>query len=447
MSSRETRRRAEGPAAGRVVTFYSYKGGVGRSMALANIAAVLAGWGRRVLCVDWDLEAAGLHLYFRGRLPEGWAPRKGVLDLFGATPVDWRELVVPVEAPGGGELALIAAGNAADDYVARLQILDWERGYREHEFGSRIEALREEWTAAYDVVLIDSRTGLSDIGGICTIQLPDVLVMLFSANRQSLDGTLDVARRAEAGRNDLSVTRPTLLVLPVVARFEGRTEVEKAQEWLRICAAELPPLYRNWLDRTVTPEELLRHTRIPAVPRWSFDESLPVLEEDRRDPDTVSYAYEGLAALLDRGLADTAELVRERDAFVKRDRWDFGFVVSQEWREEAARVSRLLKGRGYQVVYWGDFLLPGDDRDVAAFDFAEACTMLVAFTDAGLAGWVSACAHHGRRLAPVVKEGGKLPPGLGTLAPLRFDSADAALNALVRALRQPPRRAAPEPSW
>ena len=59
---------------GEVITFYSYKGGTGRSMALANTACLLAGegpaeWtGKRVLMVDWDLEAPGLHRYFRGAL-------------------------------------------------------------------------------------------------------------------------------------------------------------------------------------------------------------------------------------------------------------------------------------------------------------------------------------------------------------------------------------------
>ena len=48
----------------RIITFYSYKGGVGRSMALANIAWILASNGKRVLMVDWDLEAPGLHRYF-----------------------------------------------------------------------------------------------------------------------------------------------------------------------------------------------------------------------------------------------------------------------------------------------------------------------------------------------------------------------------------------------
>ncbi|SCG01354.1 AAA domain-containing protein [Streptomyces sp. Ncost-T6T-2b] len=40
---------------GRIVTFYSYKGGTGRTMALANVAWILAANGKRVLAVDWDL--------------------------------------------------------------------------------------------------------------------------------------------------------------------------------------------------------------------------------------------------------------------------------------------------------------------------------------------------------------------------------------------------------
>ena len=47
-----------------VVTFYSFKGGVGRSMALANVAELLAGYGYRVIVCDWDLEAPGLERYF-----------------------------------------------------------------------------------------------------------------------------------------------------------------------------------------------------------------------------------------------------------------------------------------------------------------------------------------------------------------------------------------------
>src|SRR5215218_6059418 len=49
---------------GQIITFYSYKGGTGRSMTIANVAWNLAYAGNKVLCIDWDLEAPGLHRYF-----------------------------------------------------------------------------------------------------------------------------------------------------------------------------------------------------------------------------------------------------------------------------------------------------------------------------------------------------------------------------------------------
>ena len=50
---------------GQIITFYSYKGGTGRTMAMQNIAWILASNGHRVLLIDWDLEAPGLHRYLR----------------------------------------------------------------------------------------------------------------------------------------------------------------------------------------------------------------------------------------------------------------------------------------------------------------------------------------------------------------------------------------------
>src|SRR5205085_339379 len=54
----------ENKTPGKIITFYSYKGGTGRSMALANVAWILATNGKKVLAIDWDLEAPGLYRYF-----------------------------------------------------------------------------------------------------------------------------------------------------------------------------------------------------------------------------------------------------------------------------------------------------------------------------------------------------------------------------------------------
>jgi cellulose biosynthesis protein BcsQ len=65
-----------------IFTFYSYKGGVGRSMALANVAELFYKVGYKVLMVDWDLEAPGLERFFPNP--------KEVLDRLGIINRGWR---------------------------------------------------------------------------------------------------------------------------------------------------------------------------------------------------------------------------------------------------------------------------------------------------------------------------------------------------------------------
>src|SRR6185295_1485426 len=63
MASERVRRPAYLPS-GRLmqtVAFYSYKGGVGRTLLVANTAQFLAMSGRKVVALDLDLEAPGLH--------------------------------------------------------------------------------------------------------------------------------------------------------------------------------------------------------------------------------------------------------------------------------------------------------------------------------------------------------------------------------------------------
>lgn len=309
---------------GQVVTFYSYKGGVGRTMALANVAVQLAWWGYTILCIDWDLEAPGLHLYFANWLEK--PPERGLVDLIIAAAADqrpqWRDYVIPLrrphESPNGGidTLHLLAAGATDSGYVTKLQGLDWPALYDRHNLGTFIEQMRAEWKNAYDYILIDSRTGLTDIGGICTVQLPDVLVLLFTASHQSLDGIKSVAVRATERRNALPVERARLLCVPVPSRFDTRVEYTISKEWLARFASDLRPLYEEWLHKEVTVEEVLAQLRLPYVPYWSYGEPLLVLEESGRDPENLSYALETLSAVIAHRIEHSDLLARSRDSFV-----------------------------------------------------------------------------------------------------------------------------------
>jgi hypothetical protein len=105
-------------------------------------------------------------------------------------------------------------------------------------------------------------------------------------------------------------------VLPVISRFEGRTEYEQGEQWLRKFAQRLAPLYKGWLHRDVKVEKILNFTRIPSIPFWSFGEELPVIDKGTDDPDDIGFPLETLAALVAQKFSFTDVLVRNRDIFV-----------------------------------------------------------------------------------------------------------------------------------
>jgi cellulose biosynthesis protein BcsQ len=291
---------------GRICTFYSFKGGVGRSMALANIAVLLSQRGLKVLVVDWDLEAPGIERYFEDMVSGVVAEvrgRDGIVEIVDKMrrigESSWKDCVIRLAVPGSDRLLdFLSAGRRDSGYVERLQHLDWESLFRDHDFGTQLEIMRDEWLAEYDHILIDSRTGITDIGGICTIYLPDVMVAMFSANHQSVDGVADVISRARRARSRLPVDRAALVCIPVPARDETRTEYQQSLEWRNIYHELFSEFYLDFLPRDVSAEDALDLLRIPNIPFWSFGERLPVLEESITDPNGIAYFYSILAQLL-----------------------------------------------------------------------------------------------------------------------------------------------------
>ena len=183
-----------------VTTFYSFKGGVGRTMALVNAAFELARRGRRVLTVDFDLEAPGLDTFdifpSKNRIP-------GIIDFV-------REYLVSGQAPEvgkfvgkspdfgdcGGGLWVMPSGAQKETYAADFSQIDWGELYEKRDGYLLFEDLKVQWEHVIrpDYVLIDSRTGHTDTGGICTRQLPDAVAIFFFPNEQNLRGLTKVVR-------------------------------------------------------------------------------------------------------------------------------------------------------------------------------------------------------------------------------------------------------------
>lgn len=186
-----------------VVTFYSFKGGVGRTMALVNSAYELMQRGRRVLIIDFDLEAPGISTY---PTLSAAAERPGIVDYVtqylqsGLAP-DVADYIVecPSEA---GTISVMPAGKRNAEYGAKLHAIDWQELYAEHQGFLMFEDLKQQLAQlkpSYDYVLIDSRTGHTDVRGICTRQLPNAVVLLFLPNEDNITGLSGVVREI---RND-----------------------------------------------------------------------------------------------------------------------------------------------------------------------------------------------------------------------------------------------------
>jgi MinD-like ATPase involved in chromosome partitioning or flagellar assembly len=368
---------------GKIHTFYSYKGGVGRTLCLANVATLLARWGWKVLCVDMDLEAPGLAKYLApllGRRDVGGGVVDWLADIReGRNTSSWKDWVIPAEDSSLiGRLALLPAGNSADhSYLSKVQALDWTSLYKERNMGQLLEDFKSGIRNEYDLILIDSRTGVSDSGGICTIQLPDAITFFFTPNEQSLYGAANTMRHVQTARLK-SVTEPgPALMLPVLTRFEQEKEYQKANQWRTRILDEIGDFYLSWMPRQrhlesspgdsqetgISPairdtiSSYLDQATVPQVAFWSFGEPLPVLEETNPRKDMISFTYENIAALIANGFSGADELLRERRSYLakarKRERSEgptiFLSYSRREHGEIAEKLASALKQSGFRT--------------------------------------------------------------------------------------------------
>jgi Mrp family chromosome partitioning ATPase len=327
---------------GVIVTFYSYKGGVGRTFALVNVAAQLAMWGYRVLCVDWDLEAPGLDSVFNdcyNSIPDDSPRKAGLVGIIGGLTGkieiahdEVHEIMAPAIAsysPHVDEawnLDILFAGPVHRlDYAQRVTSIDWNRLYAKSNLGRKLEAWRAWTRARYDFVFVDSRTGFSDTGSICTMHLPDILVVLFTSSDQSRAGAIRAASRAVEGKRRYYYSEGKLRVVPLLSRIDLRSR-DKSAAWSQqtIADGRLDQFYYDWLSARVAPLDMLNATRIPYVVDYAFGEPLAVAEERPyfvaevcQDPGLLTYTIQNIAALLKHDLGRSRELIYNRQGFIE----------------------------------------------------------------------------------------------------------------------------------
>ena len=301
---------------GQIVTFYWYKGGTGRTMAMANVGWILASAGHRVLMVDWDLEAPGLHRYLHPFLHDKeLVASTGIIDIVldfaiqATTPAsgeddtesgwylplaDVLRYAISIDWQfDKGQLDILPAGQQTPAYASRVNSFNWDNFYERLGGGAFLEALRQSMRREYDYVLIDSRTGVSDTSGICTVQMPDQVVVCFTLNRQSIEGAAAVARSivAERTRAGRSATR----LFPVPTRVENaekeRLDAARAaargrfDEFLHHVPAARRSTY--WAD-----------VEIPYQAYYAYEEVLATFGGSPPEVGTLLHAVQQIAAQL-----------------------------------------------------------------------------------------------------------------------------------------------------
>lgn len=221
-----------------IISFYSYKGGVGRTQLCANIAAYLCYQkNKRVLLWDWDFEAPGLHYFFDKTNDD--INSSGTLELLenylaimrkkdgaasGELPYVKKEDMVPLTPDlsweNTGCIDLLPAGNYTKDFSYRAGSFDWFEFYSLMDGVTYIELLKKRLAdLPYDYILIDSRTGISDYSGICNIQLPEINVMVIAATMQNFEGCRSIIKKIQNSEYFEGTERKPK-ILPVLSRVD-----------------------------------------------------------------------------------------------------------------------------------------------------------------------------------------------------------------------------------
>jgi cellulose biosynthesis protein BcsQ/tetratricopeptide (TPR) repeat protein len=359
---------------GRIVTFYSYKGGTGRTMALANVAWILASSGKRVLAVDWDLESPGLHRFLHPFLDmELVADTPGVIDLirnyqWAATrsqrgrPVDWYRAYADVsqntvslewDFPNDGVLHFMPAGQQNQDYSATLASVNWDEFYERYGGGRFFDALRESMQHEYDYVLIDSRTGLSDVAQICTLQLPDVLVAMFTLSDQGIDGVATVTQQVREQYAQRGIT-----ILPVPTRIDDaeKDKADNGRAYARRRFAGLP-------QEMAEPERAgyWGDVEVPYKAFYAYEETLAVFGDRPESRGTIRASLERLAGYIAQDpivaapVVDEAERQRLVGAYTRRRALHPGDLVLcyvPENRLWADWLARVLERHGVRTIHY-----------------------------------------------------------------------------------------------
>ncbi len=291
-----------------ITSFYSLRGGVGRSTALAYTAQILASRGHSVLCVDMDFEAPALAALF-GKENE-IRDRQGLVSLLLALDQGDEPDIVQhiIRISEVDELYCLPAGIPNADYARRLRLLDPEGWYREERnpLHALLDGLSKKLPFKPDLVLMDARTGISPLSAPLLFDLSDLAIITFFPHPQALTGTRALVQaifHAHSWRQHYGqrlTPEPRFLVSPMPASRAPEVQQRyrlRAIEWISDWLALLED--RRQQDASpIEPEEVIHFV--------SYQESIATSDRILTDKETWR-PYEPIAEWLERFIPTKSE--------------------------------------------------------------------------------------------------------------------------------------------
>ncbi|MBT9456051.1 MAG: pentapeptide repeat-containing protein, partial [Burkholderiaceae bacterium] len=331
-----------------VISFYSYKGGVGRTLLAANMAVALAREGKTLLW-DMDAEAPGLHniraLRNKGEIKSGffdwlldWQKNK----LRPPGPQDLAKFSKLIQPTPFTQLSILPAHGDKADAAALYFGIDWSHLLGGNPppgrdvFNELFEHLGRE---GYRHVLIDTRTGLTDLGALLAGALPDATVVVGGFGRQNLRGLGRVyqALSALAPTDRRSDTK--LRLFPVASPIpQDDADKLAAGRKLWSNAFGVPDL--------ASVREIRFDTALP------FSEDLLITQPEREIAKDYERIYRDLSQFVDTLFVAEAAEQAERDArpdIFERDPSDPRSSRAAQGKRFEDRVADLLRLLGYSV--------------------------------------------------------------------------------------------------
>jgi formylglycine-generating enzyme required for sulfatase activity/energy-coupling factor transporter ATP-binding protein EcfA2 len=290
-----------------------------------------------------------------------------------------------------GSIEFIGAGKQDLHYSRKVNLFNWDNFYDRLGGGTFFTEARERLKEQYDYILIDSRTGVSDISGICTLQMPDVLLMCFTPNTQSIEGASAVAKS-------------------VFGQWERRPDLYpgKRQIWPVLTRVDLNELNKLEIARTLTRTKFSRYLRdipaterdtywgkieIPYVPYFAFEEVLAVFKDKGDEELSLLAPMQRLTSYLTDGKIERLVAPPEEERLRIIDRFEREYIQEEHDafvifviydhrdREDVIKLCEELLDR-FQLNLWLDEwkLVPGTSVRTSmdkAIQASRSCVVFV----------------------------------------------------------------------